>query len=62
MFETAATTLDWLGVIVFTVTGALVASRKEMDIVGFAVLGTVTGIGGGDAPGPAARVAGVLDA
>ncbi|GJE00529.1 trimeric intracellular cation channel family protein [Methylobacterium isbiliense] len=47
MFETAATTLDWLGVIVFTVTGALVASRKEMDIVGFAVLGTVTGIGGG---------------
>ncbi len=47
MFETAATTLDWLGVIVFAITGALVASRKEMDFVGFAVLGTVTGIGGG---------------
>lgn len=28
-------------------TGALVASRKEMDIVGFALLGSVTGIGGG---------------
>jgi uncharacterized membrane protein YeiH len=47
MFQTATTTLDWLGVIVFTVTGALVASRKQMDVVGFAVLGTVTGIGGG---------------
>ncbi|MFF8802014.1 MULTISPECIES: trimeric intracellular cation channel family protein [unclassified Methylobacterium] len=47
MFETATATLDWLGVIVFTVTGALVASRKEMDFVGFAVLGTATGIGGG---------------
>jgi len=32
---------------VFAVTGALVASRKEMDIVGFALLGSVTGIGGG---------------
>ena len=47
MFETATTPLDWLGVIVFTVAGALVASRKEMDFVGFAVLGTVTGVGGG---------------
>ena len=47
MFETVAATLDWLGVIVFTVTGALAASRKEMDFVGFAVLGTATGIGGG---------------
>ena len=47
MFQTAVTALDWLGVIAFTVTGALVASRKQMDIVGFVVLGTVTGIGGG---------------
>lgn len=47
MFETATATLDWLGVTVFTVAGALVASRKEMDFVGFAVLGTVTGFGGG---------------
>src|SRR5262249_52038948 len=36
-----------LGVAVFAVTGALVASRKQMDIVGFALLATVTGIGGG---------------
>ena len=39
--------LDWFGVCVFAVTGALVASRKEMDVVGFALLGSVTGIGGG---------------
>ena len=32
---------------VFAISGALVASRKQMDIVGFALLGTVTGIGGG---------------
>ncbi|MGL4634361.1 MAG: trimeric intracellular cation channel family protein [Beijerinckiaceae bacterium] len=38
---------DLLGVAVFAITGALVASRKQMDIVGFAFLGTVTGIGGG---------------
>jgi uncharacterized membrane protein YeiH len=47
MFQTATTALDWLGIIVFAITGALVASRKQMDVVGFAVLGTVTGIGGG---------------
>lgn len=38
---------DLAAVSVFAVTGALVASRKQMDIFGFAVLGTVTGIGGG---------------
>jgi uncharacterized membrane protein YeiH len=47
MFQTVTTALDWLGVIAFTLTGALAASRKEMDVIGFIVLGTVTGIGGG---------------
>src|SRR5262249_4573205 len=47
MFQTAMSALDWLGIIAFTVTGALVAARKEMDVVGFAGLGPVTGIGGG---------------
>lgn len=47
LFDKAAATLDWLGVIVFAISGALVASRKQMDVVGFALLGTVTGIGGG---------------
>jgi len=47
MLDIAASVLDWLGLVVFATTGALVASRKEMDLVGFALLGTVTGIGGG---------------
>jgi uncharacterized membrane protein YeiH len=47
MFQVFLTTLDFFGVAVFAVTGALVASRKQMDIVGFALLGTVTGVGGG---------------
>ena len=47
MFQTAASVLDWLGIVAFAVTGALVASRKRMDVVGFVVLGTATGIGGG---------------
>jgi len=47
IFTTVAAVLDWFGVIVFAISGALVASRKQMDIVGVALLGTVTGIGGG---------------
>jgi uncharacterized membrane protein YeiH len=46
-FDAVAAILDLFGVAVFAITGALVASRKEMDIVGFVLLGTVTGIGGG---------------
>ncbi|HRC25929.1 MAG TPA: trimeric intracellular cation channel family protein [Alphaproteobacteria bacterium] len=41
------TFLDYFGVVVFAVTGCLVAARRRVDIVGFALLGTVTGIGGG---------------
>lgn len=39
--------LDWFGLIIFAMTGALVASRNQMDIIGFVLLATVTGIGGG---------------
>ena len=39
--------LDYAGVAVFAATGALAASRKELDIVGFLFLACVTGIGGG---------------
>jgi uncharacterized membrane protein YeiH len=39
--------LDLASVVVFAITGALVASRKQMDIVGFLWLGVVTGVGGG---------------
>jgi uncharacterized membrane protein YeiH len=39
--------LDYAGVAVFAATGALAASRKQLDIVGFLFLALVTGIGGG---------------
>jgi uncharacterized membrane protein YeiH len=39
--------LDAAGVFVFAVSGALTASRKELDILGFVFIGSVTGIGGG---------------
>lgn len=39
--------LDYLGVGVFAATGALVASRKQMDLIGFGLLATLTGVGGG---------------
>jgi uncharacterized membrane protein YeiH len=47
VFENVLSLLDWLGIIVFSLAGALVASRNQMDLVGFVLLGTVTGIGGG---------------
>jgi len=39
--------VDLAAAAVFAVTGALVASRKKLDIVGFMWLGVVTGVGGG---------------
>ena len=38
---------DVLAAIVFAVSGALVASRKGMDVTGFIWLAVVTGVGGG---------------
>jgi uncharacterized membrane protein YeiH len=38
---------DVLAAIVFAVSGALVASRKGMDVMGFIWLAVVTGVGGG---------------
>ncbi|NML75366.1 trimeric intracellular cation channel family protein [Rhizobium sp. S-51] len=39
--------LDYAGVAVFAATGALSASRKQLDVIGFLFLAAVTGIGGG---------------
>src|SRR5690606_32380771 len=39
--------LDYAGVAVFAATGALAASRKELDLIGFLFLATAAGIGGG---------------
>ena len=39
--------LEYAAIGFFAVTGALMAAEKQMDIFGFILLGTVTGIGGG---------------
>jgi uncharacterized membrane protein YeiH len=39
--------LDYAGVAVFAATGALAASRKQLDIIGFVFFACVTGTGGG---------------
>jgi len=45
--QSLLTVMDLVAVAVFAITGALVASRKEMDIIGFLWLGIITGVGGG---------------
>lgn len=42
-----AVLVERIGVAVFALSGALVAARKGMDPFGFALLATVTGVGGG---------------
>jgi len=44
---TLLTFLDYAAVLIFALTGALVASRAQLDLVGFAFLAALTGIGGG---------------
>ena len=39
--------LDLVGVVVFAISGALEAARKQLDLVGFLFVAAVTGIGGG---------------
>lgn len=39
--------LDHAAVLVFALTGALVASRKQLDLVGFVFIATLTAVGGG---------------
>jgi uncharacterized membrane protein YeiH len=38
---------DVLAAVVFAVSGALVASRKGLDVMGFMWLAVITGVGGG---------------
>ena len=37
----------YFGDVVFAISGALMAAKYKMDIVGFIMIGTITGIGGG---------------
>jgi len=39
--------LDFLGIFVFALSGALAAARKQMDVFGYIVLGVLTAVGGG---------------
>ena len=36
--------LDYASVLIFALTGALVASRAQLDVVGFAFLACLTGV------------------
>ena len=45
--NTALVLLDHASVLIFALTGALVASRAQLDIVGFAFLACLTAVGGG---------------
>ncbi len=47
MIATLTPAVEAFGVAVFALTGALVAARRGMDPFGFALLATVTGVGGG---------------
>ncbi len=40
-------TIMYFGDVVFAISGALTAARYRMDVLGFMMIGTITGIGGG---------------
>ncbi|MEO1055491.1 MAG: TRIC cation channel family protein [Actinomycetota bacterium] len=44
---TVQSILEHLGVVAFAISGALVACRKRMDLVGVVVLGVIVAVGGG---------------
>lgn len=41
------TILDIIGVVSFTISGSLLATRKKMDYLGVCILGIITAVGGG---------------
>lgn len=45
--STSILTIMYFGDAVFAVSGALTAARYRMDVMGFVLIGTITGIGGG---------------
>lgn len=47
MLDTITFLLEMLGTIAFAVSGALVGIEKKMDVLGVAVLGVTTAVGGG---------------
>lgn len=39
--------IDYLGIVVFAITGCLVAAKKRLDVISFILLAIATGVGGG---------------
>ena len=46
-FTVSILAIMYFGDVVFAISGALLAARYKMDIIGFIMIGTITGIGGG---------------
>lgn len=46
-FSTSILIIMYFGDIVFAISGALTAAKSKMDVIGFLLIGTITGIGGG---------------
>lgn len=46
-FDLIVTWFGMFGIIVFAISGALDAARKELDILGFLLIGSIVGLGGG---------------
>lgn len=44
---TSILVITYFGDVVFAISGALMAARYRMDVLGFVLIGTITGIGGG---------------
>lgn len=47
--DSAVYIFDLIGIAVFAISGALAAAEKRLDILGFILFGTITGVGGGTA-------------
>jgi len=47
--DSAIYIFDLIGIAVFAISGALAAAEKRLDILGFILFGTITGVGGGTA-------------
>jgi len=45
--STSILVMMYFGDVVFAISGALTAARYRMDVLGFVLIGTITGIGGG---------------
>ena len=45
--STSILAIMYFGDVVFAISGALTAARYKMDVLGFVLIGTITGIGGG---------------